>query len=202
MVKKRSQRRLFRVCSLVLAAVLVLGLLSSGCGRSPEPKPQPERPQPNLEDTRPDIGAQPTETRVKVTLYFGDRQAMYLVPEEREVVKGNRTLEEVVVAELIKGPQNPELVKTIPEGTKLLSVKVVDGIAYVNFSKEFQTRHWGGSTGETFTIFSVVNSLARLDGIEKVQFLLEGEKMETLAGHMETTEPIAPQWNMVQPEQQ
>jgi len=187
----KTGRRFARHFSLVLISLLSLALVLGGCGRSaPRPKPG--------EDTgKPDISAQPRETKEKVTVYFGDDQAMYLVPEEREVAKGNRTLEEVIIDELIKGPTKPGLTRTIPEGTKLLSVSVVDGIAYVNFSKEFQTRHWGGSAGEIMTIYSIVNSLAKLDGIEKVQFLLEGKKQESILGHLDTGQPIAPDWKLV-----
>lgn len=198
MVQKGSNRWFLALCGVFLVALLTVGAYYYGFDKTPDLKPKIESPKPNSEGPKPDISPQPTETKVRVTLYFGDKQAMYLVPEEREVVKGNQSLEEVVLSELIKGPRNPELVKTIPEGTKLLSVQVVEGVAYVNFSKEFQTRHWGGSAGETFTLYSVINSLAKLEGIQKVQFLLEGEKLGTLAGHIETAEPMAPQWNLVQ----
>ena len=80
----------------------------------------------------------------------------------------------------------------------MLSVSVVDHVAYVNFSKEFRTKHWGGTTGESHTIYSVVNSLTELDGIDKVQFLLDGDNMDSLAGHMETSEPLEPNMSMVQ----
>ncbi|MEW6446613.1 MAG: GerMN domain-containing protein [Bacillota bacterium] len=197
MVQKTPKRWLLWFCGVVLVAALAAGAYYE-LYKAPDLKPNLESPKPNLEGPKPDISSQPAEIKVKVTLYFSDKQAMYLVPEEREVIKGNQSLEEVILNELIKGPRNPKLVKTIPDGTKLLSVRVVDGVAYVNFSKEFQTKHWGGSAGETFTLYSVINSLAKLEGIQKVQFLLEGEKMDTLAGHFETTEPMGPQWNLVQ----
>lgn len=198
MVQKSSKRWFLAFCGAVLAVVLAAGAYCYISGKTEETKPT-ESPKPNTEAPEPQTGPEPEQTKLKITLYFGDNQAMYLIPEEREVVKRNQMLEEVVLNELIKGPRNPELVRTIPAGTRLLSVQVVDGIAYVNFSKEFQTRHWGGSAGETFTLYSVINSLAKLEGIQKVQFLLEGKKMATLAGHIETTEPMAPQWNLVQP---
>jgi spore germination protein GerM len=146
---------------------------------------------------KPDISAKPVQTSEKVTLYFGDGQAMYLVPEEREVTRRDETLEEVIIRELIKGPRKAGLTRTIPESAGLLSVSVVDGVAYTNFSKEFKTKHWGGSAGENMTIFSVVNSLAKLPGIKKVQFLLEGEKQESILGHADTSVPIAPDWSLV-----
>lgn len=147
--------------------------------------------------TRPDISPKPGEAKETVTLYFGDKEAMYLIPEQREVVKGSKTIEEVVIDELIKGPENQELVRTLPPEAKLVSIEVVSGVAYVNFSKEFQTKHWGGSTGEAMTLYSITNSLSKLPGIDKVQLLLEGKTQEAILGHADTTEPLAPNWNLV-----
>ena len=47
------------------------------------------------------------------------------------------------------------------------------------------------------TIYSIVNSLTKLDGIHKVQLLVEGQKIETLAGHFDTSEPLEPDNNLV-----
>ncbi len=175
---------------LLLAGLLVLVLAAAGCsGKDDGKKP--------VEQNKPPISSTPNEEPVKVTLYFSDSQAEMLLPEEREVDKKEGTIEEVVVNELIKGPKKEGLTKTIPESAKLLSIKVVDGVAYVNFSKEIQTKHWGGSAGESMTIYSVTNSLAKLDGIKKVQFLVEGNKVESLLGHMDTTEPVEPNLELV-----
>ncbi|MGB9818877.1 MAG: GerMN domain-containing protein [Thermovenabulum sp.] len=134
--------------------------------------------------------------KTTITLYFSDDGANYLVPEYREVVK-DKPLEQIIVEELIKGPQQPGHYKTIPPETKLLSIKVENGTAVVNFSKELKTKHWGGSTGEAFTIFSIVNSLTELPEIKKVEFLIEGKKEETLAGHMIFNEPFTRNENMI-----
>jgi spore germination protein GerM len=133
----------------------------------------------------------------KIILYFGDQNAMSLIPEERQVVVEGKSLETIVIEELIKGPQNPQLTRTIPEETELISVEVTNGVAYVNFSRELQTKHWGGSAGEQITLYSVTNSLAKLPGIEKVQFLLEGEKKESILGHVDTSQPLEPNWDLV-----
>lgn len=159
----------------VLAVVLMMGLLClTGCDRVSD--------SPGGKET--------------VTLYFGDKDAMYLVPETRTVDKKDGTLEAAVVAELLKGPQKEGSVPTIPEGTRVLSVTVDNGVVYVDFSKEFQTQHPGGSAGEIMTIYSVVNTLTGIPGVEKVQFLLEGEKQESILGHMDTTVPIEPDSNL------
>mgnify|MGYP003304269782 CR=1 FL=1 len=43
--------------------------------------------------------------------------------------------------------------------------------------------------GEQLTIYSIVNTLTALEGIEKVQFLVEGQKNESFI-HMLINEPF------------
>jgi spore germination protein GerM len=170
-----------RFSVLLWTGLLMLALLAAGCGVNDDAK------KPADTDKPPGVAA---AKPVKVTLYFADSQAEKLMPEEREVVQNGATLEEAVVNELIKGPLKEGLTKTIPESTKLLSLNVVDGVANVDFSREIQTKHWGGSAGETMTVYSVTNSLAELGGIDKVQLLVEGEKVESLLGHLDTSQPL------------
>ena len=44
--------------------------------------------------------------------------------------------------------------------------------------------------GKKFTITQIVNSLLELDNIERVQFLIDGEKAESLMGHIDISEPF------------
>ncbi|MEW6546561.1 MAG: GerMN domain-containing protein [Bacillota bacterium] len=134
--------------------------------------------------------APPADRTVRLTLYFADSQAQHLVPEVREVHQGNVSLPDLVIQELIKGPTAPGLGITIPREARLLSsVKVEKGVAFVNFNKEFQSKHWGGSAGEMMTVYSIVNSLTELEGIKAVVFLVDGERLDTL-GHLDLTEPV------------
>ena len=87
------------------------------------------------------------------------------------------------------GPEDSTLYRTIPPEAKLLGIEVKDAIAYVDFSEEIRTKHWGGSTGEIMTMGSIINSLTELEGIEKVLVLINGEIQETLVGHLEISEP-------------
>ena len=123
----------------------------------------------------------PLKKYTNLKLYFAEAQAQYLVPEERDVVANeSEALEKTVLTELMNGPKDTQThFPTIPAEAKLLSVEVKDGVCFVNFSKEFITKHSGGSTGEAMTIYSVVNSLTELPNIEKVQFLIDGQKVDT-----------------------
>ncbi len=194
---------------LFVLALTVLLTLTTGCWDQEKAQQNAQQSQENEikiadtaenkenSETKPDISAEPKEEKEKITLYFGDQDAMYLIAEERVVVKGNKKLEEVVIEELIQGPKNPDLFQTVPKEAKLISLEVVDGVAYVNFNQDFQTKHWGGSAGEAMTLYSITNSLAELPEIDKVQFLLEGKKQEAILGHADTTEPLAPNPRMI-----
>ncbi|NLV92295.1 MAG: GerMN domain-containing protein [Firmicutes bacterium] len=142
---------------------------------------------------------EPVEQEVELTLYFTNSDATGLAPEKRTVIRKDQSLPELVVNELIKGPTEPGLGRTIPEGTKLLSVEVRDGIAYTDFSAEMQTNHWGGSTGETMTLFSLANSLSELEGVRGFFLLIEGKPVESLAGHWTTDVPFERDESKIQP---
>lgn len=133
-----------------------------------------------------------------ITLYFSDAEASCLVREIRRVkVPKGESMEKVVVSELIKGPQKEKTYKTIPQETKIRSVETKDGVCFVNLSSEFISKHSGGTAAELLTVYSIVNSLTELSNVEKVQFLIEGEKKDVFI-HMVFNEPIARDVSMVQ----
>ena len=138
----------------------------------------------------------PDETNVEITnknkeviLYFATDNAMYLQGEKRLIISDN--LYQNTIDELIKGPDSSTLTKTIPRGTNLIDLEIKNGIAFINFNKELQEKHWGGSAGERMTVYSIVNTLTQFPEIVKVQILIAGEEIETLAGHMDLSIPLA-----------
>ena len=132
----------------------------------------------------------PANAQITLTLYFADEEALYLFPEKRTIKQPDKPTETLIIEQLIQGPKNPKLARTIPPETRLLSINVKGETAFVNFSSELQTRHWGGTAGESMTIYSIVNSLTELPYIKKVQFLLEGKVEPSIFGHYITSEPI------------
>ena len=132
-----------------------------------------------------------------VKLYFANKNSDLLIPEGRTVtVNSKESLEYVLVNELIKGPSAGYIYPTIPEGTKAISVETKEGTCFVNLSQEFKSRHSGGSAGEIMTIYSIVNTLTELDSVEKVQFLIEGQKMEVFI-HCIFNEPFVRNENLI-----
>jgi spore germination protein GerM len=133
--------------------------------------------------------------RTEVVLYFCDRDG-HLVVEFRELAEGDN-LPEAVLRELIRGPETNELLPTVPEGTTLNGVVVKDGLARADFSPELKTNHWGGSLGETITVYSIINTLAQFPEVKRVQILIDGQEVDTLSGHLDLSEPLTPNLELV-----
>ena len=115
-----------------------------------------------------------TTTVTSLTLYFANEAGDHLVSERVNVTdSSNISAEKLVVERLIKGPITDGAYPTLPEGTKLLSISTKDGICYVNLNEGFQNQ--GYNVTEAVTIYSIVDSLTELPGVNKVQILINGE---------------------------
>lgn len=122
--------------------------------------------------------------RQKVVLYFLSKEGNGLVAEERSIeVKQSQTLEYQIVEQLILGPEDNDNMAAMPQGTKIKDIKTEEGICYVNLSSEFVNKLSGSTNNEKFVIYSIVNSLTELNSVNKVQFLIEGEKISEFKGH-------------------
>lgn len=173
-------KKMLKKFLLIMLVVLLFVGMTFGCGQTQK--------SPDIDQGNGKI-SQPTEKTI-ITLYFSDKEAINLVPEKREIVKGTKSIEQIIVEELIKGPLDVSQLRTVPAEAKLLAIKIEDELAIVDFSEEFVNKHWGGSTGEIFTIYSIVNSLTELPKIKSVQFLVNGKKVGTLSGHLDLEKPI------------
>ena len=136
------------------------------------------------------IGQIPRLEKSVAVLYFGNTDGL-LVGEQSEfpgVISAERGGE--LIQKLIQGPQNSELLKVLPEGTRVVNYSFDEaaGLAVVDFSTEILSV--SGTMGEGLAVYSVVNTLTSLPGISRVQFLVEGEAVESIGGHLYLREPI------------
>ena len=112
----------------------------------------------------------------RVRLYFADESGTKLIAADREKhYSTNTPLERFVVEELIAGPSGriDGLYPSVNAGTKIVNVTTKDGICYVNLDETFLTVVNNVST--EVSIYAIVNSLAELSNVNKVQILINGE---------------------------
>lgn len=121
-----------------------------------------------------DAEINPYEKQLK--LYFINSSGRYLSAETHTLtVDGDTLLGRYVVEGLLRGTNSEESMSTIPEGTTLLSISS-DGDTYtVDFSREFYDNRAQTVVGQRLTIYSVINSLTALTGVEQVLILVEGD---------------------------
>ncbi|NLY43060.1 MAG: GerMN domain-containing protein [Clostridiaceae bacterium] len=188
------------LCILV-AFLLMVGVFSACSMKKAKDDLEETSGSERLEDVEPTSSIMITEEqkqkemeKVVLTLYFADAQANKLVAEKRFVPKSSAKnaseMANMAINELMKGPISGHLVSPLPKGVKAPKVRLEKNTAIVDLPKEFVEKHPGGSTGETLTIYSIVNTLVSINGIDQVQFTIEGKKVEEFKGHLDISKPF------------
>lgn len=176
---------------IIAAAVAVLALLAWAVGAGlerlagVEPAAAPRAAQP--------VSPPPGVPRITATLFYGSADGQALAAVRREVALAEGVVpqgREILMAQL-QGAPEPH-VSVIPAGTLLRAFYVTErGDAFVDLSSEITTQHPGGSSTELLTVYAVVNAvLANLPTIRRVQILVEGREVDTLAGHVDIRRPL------------
>lgn len=133
---------------------------------------------------------------VNLKLYFANTKGKQLVMENSLLeYDGSSSLEELVIKELIKGPDNEELLPTIPTGTTLLKVSEQDGICYVDFNENFLKKR--EDITDSVALYSVVNSLVEISSINTVQITVNGKYVKRYQDKISLEEPLERNLNIV-----
>jgi len=133
-----------------------------------------------------------------VTLFFADENGARLVREGREVDAGSDTNEslEIAIEELISGPVG-DYKPVVPDSTQLMEVSLKGNQATVDFSKEFYDDMPAGSSAEMTAVYAVTDTIAvNFPQVKKVLFLKEGQPVNTIQGHLDLHQPIAPDFSL------
>ena len=131
--------------------------------------------------------------KITATLFYVAEDGMALVPVQREVAFGATPAEQArAIVEAQLAAATPQ-VSAIPPGVTLRDVFITErGDAFVDLSPDITTKHPGGSLDEIFTVYSIVNALTvNLPAIQRVQILVDGKEVDTLAGHVDLRHPLA-----------
>ena len=134
-----------------------------------------------------------SKRNLTLTLYYADPYSEKLAGEKR-TIPARKTLKQSIesaIDEFIKGPKG-DYVNTIPAGTVLKDMRIdPEGTVWVNFSSHLSKSHPGGSSAEIMTVYAIVNTiLLNFQEVTKVRILIEGKSVDTLAGHIDCSEPF------------
>ncbi|MDR1705942.1 MAG: GerMN domain-containing protein [Clostridiales bacterium] len=117
-----------------------------------------------------------------ITLYFLNKADNALTAVQRRVAfNPSRSIENIIIDELIAGPDDEGQQSLIPSDAKLReNVRVDSGICYVDFTADFLTRY-ANEESLTLAVYSIVNTLLDNTGATQVQLLFAGDR--TAAQH-------------------
>jgi hypothetical protein len=139
--------------------------------------------------------------RRTVEVYFPSLTDYGLASEFREIFATATPGDQIkqILADLISGPTVEEATRALPGGTHLRQAYVLDsGVAWLDFSSELSDGLTGGSEVELMTIFSIVNSVvANVQQVRRVGFLINGQPVETLNGHVHMLNPLRPDFSLI-----
>ncbi|MEN6521934.1 MAG: GerMN domain-containing protein [Armatimonadota bacterium] len=152
----------------------------------------PLQPGTDIPVTKPNHGSVTKPDR-KVNIYVTQIVGMdpRLVPIERSVPSDADPHKAALEALLATNSEKATPAKyLIPQGTKLIGVKIEKRTAYADFSKEIKDNFSGGSMNEALLVNAIIHTLAQFDDVKKVQIMVEGKKVESLGGHLDIAQPL------------
>jgi spore germination protein GerM len=141
----------------------------------------------------PSAPAAATGRKITATLYYISEDGMSLIGVQREVPFGDAVLDQArYILEAQLGPAPAPQASAIPDGTTLRGLYFTErGDAFVDLSSDARTKHIGGAIEELFTVYTIVNALTvNLPAVKRVQILVDGREVDTLAGHVDLRHPL------------
>ncbi|MCM2264310.1 MAG: GerMN domain-containing protein [Desulfuromonadales bacterium] len=134
-----------------------------------------------------------------ITLYFAAADGSGLVAEAREITDclAEEDCLKATVQALLDGPVG-NLAAVLPPQATLRGVMVAGSELQIDFDRTLIDAHPGGSWSEILTVQSLADTVAvNFPHLRQIRILVEGAAIETLKGHVDLRQPIAPDFTLV-----
>lgn len=136
-------------------------------------------------------GAEEEPVEVSAALYFLRDSTGELAAERRMLrLTEDEIPAQAVLELLIAGPEGEGLSALLPEGLKVNSARVDNGVCTADLSAELLDAVPGDPALQELTISSIVKTLCSLDQVEQVLLLVDGEPLERYGG-IELSGPLS-----------
>lgn len=116
-----------------------------------------------------------------ITLYFRNKENGE-IDKETKLIDSKLLLRDPyqeLLNILISGPENQNLEKLIPEGTKILETVFENGCVTINFSKEF-IENSIDEVKKVQASYTIFETLTELTEVNDIKILIEGEEKEDI----------------------
>jgi hypothetical protein len=167
------------ILCLVLVAIAACGPASP----TPTTSTPPAGPSAGPSAVATESGAPPSTGATFVRIYLLAEERLVAVQRE---IQPTPAVARAAVEQVIAGPSqtersaSPGLSSSVPDGTVLLGLDIVDGLATVDLSKEFESG--GGSSSMFSRLAQIVYTLTQFPTVDRVAFELAGKPVTVFSG--------------------
>ena len=134
---------------------------------------------------------------VSAQVYYIDNSMLRLIPIDvnlGKVTKGKAA--KMITEKLMTDSGNKKILKLIPDEKGCIDVEVKDSTAIVNLKKTLAKNKPENRTHGLLMVYSIVNSLTSIDGIDTVKFLVEGKEEKNYISGLDMREVFIPDYYM------
>jgi hypothetical protein len=141
------------------------------------------------------------DPKVKVRMYWGSKSAAgQLVPVTLELPLSSDPVlrAKQILNTLLAGPVDPDA-RTLPPDAALLAFYLLpDSTAVADFSEALASSIPSGIESEQLAVDSITRTLAaNVPQAQRLKILIHGQEVDTLAGHLDLTQPFQVSMNGV-----
>lgn len=173
----------------VLVLVVLLFAACSGDvePQRPDPEPAPSETAPTESPTEEASAEEQAGRMIPIQLWYltgGDRESPELFLHHVEV-PATEAIGRAAIEMLIRGVPGGagrNVYSIVPGDTELLGLTISNGTATIDLSRAFEDTGMG-TTVDGMQVAQVVYTLTQFPTVKRVEFLLEGEPVESLGGH-------------------
>lgn len=142
-----------------------------------------------LETGNEDVDPAPTDrNEANITLYYTDPEMLEVKQASRVVTYTDEQDKYRKAFEALQQSDNAELRPLWDEAITLRSVQFDGGELTLDISKPAEANL--GSIGEMYALDALQQTFFQFEEVQAIELLLEGEKVETLMGHVELEHPM------------
>ncbi|WP_134700198.1 GerMN domain-containing protein [Ammoniphilus sp. YIM 78166] len=174
-----------------LFSLVVFITLLSGCSSQPgtEHAVAPKDTE-KVEETNQPVQPSPAieEEKAQVQLFMTDEMALEVVETQAELSYSSETKYETLF-QALSIPQGDHAV-TLWEDWSLIDSSLVDGVLTLNLDGPEEAV---GSSIERLMLLTLLKTMFQFSEVEQVQLFINGEKKQTLSGHMDIHDPFKKQ---------
>lgn len=190
-----------------MGMLVVLLLLSSGCGQKPQAAPttgtgnagsngavgEPVAAAPQNEgqgSQGEDNGKEPAQSPLQtasIEAYYTDDNMLELTKETRQISFESDQDKYLAALKTLQSSENTGLF-ALWEKAVFHSATLADGVLTVDMSLPDEARQ--GAGGEALAVEALTKTLFQFQEVNAIELLVDGEKVDTLMGHVELDHPL------------